>query len=238
MRKKRKKLGVVIPLANEEKTIDTLLNGITSHLTPQDRIFCILDYASSDMTRKKVTAYKKRDKRVRLVWAPEDRNVVDAYFRGYREALDNDCEWILEMDGGMSHDPAEIPLFLEAMEMGYDFAAGSRFVKNGGFSGSFWRKTLSSGGTILTNLVLKTRMHDMTSGFECFTRQALEYVLQQGVQSSAHFFQTEIRVMMHRFRWIEIPIHYHCTCHRVAASSVIESLRILCHLAGKGRNSE
>ncbi len=233
MWQERKKLGIVLPLANEEETIDLLLDGITSHLARQDRVFCILDHVSRDNTRDKVGIYCRKDERVRLVWAPEDRNVVDAYFRGYIEALDKGCEWILEMDGGMSHDPREIPLFLEAMEKGYDFAAGSRFIENGGFSGSIRRKMLSFCGTLLTNLLLGTGMRDMTSGFECFTRGALEYVLQQGVQSKAHFFQTEIRVMMHRFHWVEVPIHYRCTCHRVAASSVTESLRILWQLAGK-----
>ena len=86
----------------------------------------MLDNVSKDSTRQQVEAYAKQDSRVILVWAPETRSVVDAYFRGYREALANGCEWILEMDAGMSHDPSEIPRFLEAMSRDVDFVAGSR----------------------------------------------------------------------------------------------------------------
>ncbi len=237
MQNERKMLAVVIPLANEEESIEALLDGITAHLTSRDLVFCVLDRASRDRTREKVVAYGTEDRRVRLVWAPENRNVVDAYFRGYREALDSGCDWILEMDGGMSHDPGEIPLFLEAMRNGYEFAGGSRFIGDGGFSGSIFRQTLSRQGTMLVNLLLGTRMHDMTSGFECFTRKAMEHVLRHGVRSTAHFFQTEIRMMMHEFRWTEVPIHYRCTTHRVAAASIIESLRVLWQLAGEARKS-
>ena len=52
---------------------------------------------------------------------------------------------------------------------------------------------ISKGGTVLANWVLKTRMRDMTSGFECFNRKAMERVLEQGISSKTNFFQTEIR---------------------------------------------
>lgn len=224
---RKQKLGVVLPLANEEDCIGELLDGIFVHLTRRDLVFCILDNACEDNTLAIVENYKQRNVQLRVVWAPENRCVVDAYFRGYREALKEDCDWILEMDGGMSHRPEQIPLFLSAMSKGYDFVAGSRFIVGSEYECSQFRYILSKGGTILTNLLLRTEMHDMTSGYECFTKEALMYVVNRNVRSKGHFFQTEIRYMLHTWRWKEIPISYTGTTGRVPSSAIFESFFIL-----------
>src|SRR5262245_9455656 len=202
------RLGITVPLANEEATIDGFLGRVLLQLTMEDRVFCVLDNASKDRTRERVEAWAARDSRVVLVWAPENRCVVDAYFRGYRAALAAGCRWILEMDGGMSHQPEEIPRFIEAMTHGYDYVGGCRFMPGGCHTGSLKRYLVSRGGTALTNWLLVTRMKDMTGGFECFSRRALEAVLEHGVRSRAHFFQTEIKFLLRDWHWIEVPITY------------------------------
>ena len=174
------------------------------YLGEKDRIFCILDNVSKDQTRELVGQEALHDKRVCLVWAPENRCVVDAYFCGYRCALAANCKWILEMDGGYSHRPDEIPRFIAAMTEGVEFAAGSRFVAEGNYNGRWSRNLLSRAGTVLANVMLGTRMQDMTRGFECFSRRAMEYVVANGVNSKAHFFQTEIRFMLRNWKWKEI----------------------------------
>jgi dolichol-phosphate mannosyltransferase len=220
-------LGVITPLANEEATIDQFLDRVLPQLGAEDLVFCVLDNASRDSTRERVAARNRAEPRVRLVWAPENRSVVDAYFRGYREAFQAGCQWILEMDGGLSHPPELIPRFIRAMESGVDFAAGSRFSPGGSYSGRWSRYLLSKGGTVITNLLLGTRMHDMTSGFECFSRKAMEYVLRRGVESRGHFFQTEIRYSLQDWAWKEVPISYACPSKSVGQSQVMESFRIL-----------
>ncbi|MFB3903083.1 MAG: glycosyltransferase family 2 protein [Acidobacteriota bacterium] len=227
MTEQNSRLGIVTPLANEEATIDEFLDRVLRQLGPRDLVFCVLDNASRDTTRERVANRNALDSRVRLVWAPENRSVVDAYFRGYREAFAAGCRWILEMDGGLSHAPELIPKFIEAMESGVDFAAGSRFSRGGSYSGRWSRYLLSKGGTVITNLLLGTRMHDMTSGFECFSRHAMKHVLRRGVESRGHFFQTEIRYSLRNWRWKEVPISYACPSKSVGQSQVMESLRIL-----------
>src|SRR5207245_10992885 len=149
------------------------------------------------------------------VWAPANRRVVDAYFRGYIEALAADCDWILEMDAGLSHAPEQIPRFLRAMHDGFDFAAGSRFMGGGSHTGSWYRYAISWGGTLLANLLLGTKMRDMTSGFECFTHRALSFLVERGVQSKGPFFQTEIRYALRNWSWVEVPIDYVCSSSAV-----------------------
>jgi len=227
-------MGVVVPLANEQATCEEFLARVVAQLDATDAVFCVVDNASRDNTRELVDAVAARDPRVRLVWAPENRCVVDAYFRGYREALANGCEWILEMDGGLSHLPEEIPRFVEAMATGVDFAAGSRFVPGSRMDSRWSRYLLSKGGTVLASMLLGTRMHDMTSGFECFTRAALESVVERGVRSRAHFFQTEIRTWMHAWNWVEVPITYAAPSNSVGSASITESLRELWRLRREG----
>src|SRR4029453_14554873 len=82
--------------------------------------FAILDNASKDDTRELLSELSHRQPQLKVVWAPENRSVVDAHIRGYREALDASCDLILEIDAGFSHQPADINQFFEAMGQGYD----------------------------------------------------------------------------------------------------------------------
>ncbi|HXE51370.1 MAG TPA: glycosyltransferase family 2 protein [Tepidisphaeraceae bacterium] len=231
------RLGVVTPLANEEQTVAQFLQRVLAQLTLEDRVFCVVDNASHDATRQRVEDVALKDSRVVLVWAPENRCVVDAYFRGYREALAAGCRWILEMDGGLSHLPEQIPQFIAAMERGHAFAAGSRFMRGGRFNGKLSRRLVSKGGTILSNLVLGTRMHDMCSGFECFTHETLRRVVEHGVKSRAHFFQTEIRFFLRNCDWVEIPITYNGPTVPVPGSSISEAIKILFSLRQHANSS-
>ena len=231
----RIRLGVIIPLANEEATVAAFLQDILIRIGAEDRIFCVLDTVSKDRTRELVQDAARDDSRICEVWAPENRCVVDAYFRGYRAALDAGCAWILEMDGGYSHKPAEIPRFIEAMQQGVDFIAGSRFCSGGKYRGRWSRYLLSRAGSMAANLMLGTTMSDMTSGFECFSRRTLQYVVEQGVRSRAHFFQTEIRFMLHNHNWCEVPISYDNPSRSVGSGAITESLRTLWSLARQAR---
>jgi dolichol-phosphate mannosyltransferase len=220
-------LGVVTPLGNERSGIKSLMDEVLDHLQPHDRWYCVLDNVSTDGTREIVAARAKFDERVVCVWAPQNTSVVDAYFAGYEAAYAAGCSWILEMDAGFSHPPSKIPDFIAAMAAGYDYVGGSRFMPGGAHCSPWTRRCLSYGGTLLARTFLGSKMTDMTSGYECFNRLAMEYVLQRRVRSRANFFQTEIRHMMHRFRWKEIPIVYVNNHSRVGRRAIGESLAVL-----------
>jgi dolichol-phosphate mannosyltransferase len=224
------RLGLVTPLGNERNGIDTFVSDVLRHLCAEDRWYCVLDNVSKDGTREILESRAQTDKRVVCLWVPQNRCVVDAYFAGYTAAYEAGCRWILEMDAGFSHQPTKIPEFVAAMEEGYDFAGGSRFMPGGAHRSPWTRRYLSYGGTLLARTVLGSQMSDMTSGFECFNRDAMRYVLQHRVRSRANFFQTEIRHMMHRFRWKEIPIVYVNDRARVGRRAIGESFRILAQM--------
>jgi dolichol-phosphate mannosyltransferase len=131
-----------------------------------------------------------------------------------------------------------MPLFFAAMSTGVDFAAGSRFTEGGSYLGRWTRYMVSRGGTVLANLLTGTRMKDMTSGFECFTRDALRHVLNKGIRSRGHFFQTEIRFHLRNWSWVEVPITYRNPSKSVGAGSLKEGLRELRRLRRIARRED
>jgi dolichol-phosphate mannosyltransferase len=221
------RLGVVTPLGNERATVERFMDAVLARLCTDDRWYCVLDRVSTDGTREIVEDRSRSDERLVYLWVPESRCVVDAYFAGYRAAYSDGCRWILEMDAGFSHPPDKIPEFVAAMEGGYDFAASSRFMPGGEHRSPWNRRFLSYGGTLLSRLVLGSQMTDMTGGYECFSRRAMEHLLKHPVRSRANFFQTEIRHAMHQFPWKEIPIVYVNDRVRIGRRALLESFRIL-----------
>lgn len=195
------------------------------------RFYAILDKATKDNSMELLRELEKREPRLKVVWAPENRCAVDAYIRGYKEALAAGHDWILEIDAGFSHQPEDLPLFFDTMAQGYDCVFGSRFMKGSRLSdASVKRYCISRGGTLLTNLLVGTRQTDMTSGFELFSRKALEMVLAKGIESRAHFFQTEIKVHCQQLRVIEVPIHYRAPSPRLKAAAIGDAFKHLWRL--------
>lgn len=213
-------LGIVCPMANEKDSAVSFVNEVLAQCQTQSfksiTFIAILDNVSKDGTVELLWELEKSLPQFQMVWAPENRSVVDAYMRGYREAIEAECDWILEIDAGYSHQPSDIPQFFKKMTEGYACVFGSRFCKGGQITdSSFKRQIISRGGSVLTNVLLGTKLKDMTSGFEMFSRPALQQVLDKCIHSRGHFFQTEIKAHCRRLPIVEVPIHY-----RAASDSV------------------
>lgn len=110
---------------------------------------------------------------------------MDAYVRGYHEALEAGSDWILEIDAGFSHRPSDIPQFFAAMQRGCDCAFESRFLADGSSRSSLKRYFISCCGAALTNAVLCAHLHNMASGFEMFSHGALPMGLERSIRSRA-----------------------------------------------------
>ncbi len=226
-------LGIVCPMANEGPEAVRFVKAVLEKTEGfgQVSFFAILDRATKDNTVDLLRDYAAHEERLTVVWAPENRGVVDAYVRGYREALAAGSDWILEIDAGFSHDPEDIPKFWAAMQKGYDCVFGTRFALGGKVvDSSTKRYWVSKGGSTLTNLMLGTHLADMTSGFELFSRDALQMVLDRGIQSRAHFFQTEIKTYCRRLRITEVPITYRSASPRLGNTAVNDAFKQLWRL--------
>lgn len=223
-----KKTIIVMPVANEEETMEQVLNEILS--LPYDNlyIYLVIDNYSKDKTEEIIREKEKHNDRVKCIFYKESRGVITCYLEGFRQALVDGAEQIIEMDGGGSHRPCEIPQFIEKLEEGYDCVWGSRFMKGGKMEGMpLYRRILSQGGTYLANVVLGTKLKDMTSGFEAFTREVLENMNLQKILSTGHMYQTEMRYYCRKYKTIEVPISYIGSTSSLSSASVWEALRLL-----------
>jgi len=229
-------LGIVCPMANERATAVEFVKSVLEQCKgfSSVKFFAVFDSSCKDGTFDLLKELQNELPELQVIWAAENMCVVDGYMRGYREALDAGCDWILEIDAGFSHQPAEIPRFFDKMTGGYDCVFGSRFCEGGGFTeAAFSRYLISRWGSIITNLLMGTKLTDMTSGFEMFTGAALRKVVEKGIRSRGHFFQTEIKVYCRNLRITEVPIHYRAPSQNVNAAIMMDAFRNLFRLFGK-----
>ena len=228
------RLAIVCPMANERDTAVRLAQEVVAAVERcgETQLFLIFDRASTDGTRELMLEAARHEPRIAVLWAAESRCVVDAYVHGYRAALAGNFDWILEMDAGFSHQPGEIARFIDrAQSDEWDCIFGSRFCAGGAIrKSSLKRRALSWAGTQLSNVLLGTRLRDMTSGFQMFRRAALAGILSTPLQSRGHFFQTEIKYRCRKLRVCEVPITYRAASPSVRFSSIVDALTVLFHL--------
>lgn len=224
--------AIIIPMANESKDFFPFISSLTDELNRLEcgKVYFVIDKVSKDNTLELCNNLSTNDNRFITVWSPKNKNVVDAYIRGYKEALKNKHEFIIEMDAGLSHDPRALPMFLRVLNEGNECAFGSRFINGGSISDSTWKRTfLSKFGTILSNLMLGTRMYDTTSGFQGFHANIVEKIVAYNLLSKAHFYQTELRYLLRKTRFAEIPIHYRAPSPSVSNKAISNSINVLFH---------
>lgn len=225
-----KEFAVVVPMANEENEFKPFVNALSRTLDHLGCgiVFMVVDMVSKDKTLELCNEMSDSDQRFITVWAPENRHVVDAYLRGYKAALKSGVDIIIEMDAGLSHDPKELPKFLKVLDDGNECAFGSRFVKGGAIYDSSWKRTfLSRYGTVLSNILLGTRMYDMTSGFQGFHASIVKRFVHYPFLSKAHFYQTELRYLLRNRRYVEVPILYKAPSPSVSKKAISNSIFVL-----------
>ncbi len=225
-----KNWALIVPLANEENDFKPFIEMIkfVINVIPPGQIYLIVDNVSKDNTRELCEKLAKEDKRFKVIWSPENNNVVDAYIKGLRVAYKNNHDLFIEMDAGLSHDPRAIPMFLRVLNEGNECAFGSRFINGGSMGNSpLNRVILSRTGTILSKIFLGCKLSDMTSGFQGFHRSVVKQILDHEFRSTGHFYQTELRYLLRNYRIAEVPIHYTAPSSNVSRKSIINSLSTL-----------
>jgi len=173
-----------------------------------DRIL-VIDDASPDGTGQIADGLAAEHRFVSVLHRARKEGLGPAYLDGFRRALADGAELVLELDCDFSHDPADVPRLIAAAEEGADVVLGSRYVAGGGVTDwGIVRRFISRGASVYTELFLRMGVKDPTGGFKCFRRSVLEKVDLDAISAKGYAFQIEMTYRAKRagFRVVEIPI--------------------------------
>ena len=206
------KAMVIIPTYNEAENLEKLIASIRA--LPDFFEITIVDDNSPDGTGKLAEKIAASDPGVHVLHRTGKLGLGTAYVEGFKYALRNGVEAVIEMDADFSHDPMELPNFIARLQQGADVVIGSRYV-NGVrvLNWSFKRLLLSKMATLYVDLVTgmgSETITDATAGFKCYRRKVLETIDLDRIHSNGYAFQIEMKYRAHKkgFRLAEIPITF------------------------------
>ena len=202
------KACVILPTFNEAGTIGEVIGSLLAATPEVDLV--VVDDNSPDGTGRIADEHASRNPRVRVLHRARKEGLGPAYIAGFRDALARDYDAIIEMDSDLSHNPADVPRLLAAVETA-DLVIGSRYVAGGGTANwSKARELLSRSGNRYARAALKVPLHDATGGFRIFRRAVLEELPLDQISSQGYGFQIEMawRTWLLGFKVAEIPITF------------------------------
>jgi dolichol-phosphate mannosyltransferase len=199
---------IVIPTYNEADNVEPLAAAV---LAPANRSLLIVDDNSPDGTGQLAEDLARRyPGRLSVLHRAGKQGLGTAYVAGFRQALAQGADLVVQMDADFSHNPADVAR-LEAACDSADIAIGSRYVRGGGAENwPLLRWLISRGGSLYTQLILGLPVRDPTSGFKCFRRDALARIDLSHVQARGFGFQVEMnwRAQRQGLRLREVPIRF------------------------------
>lgn len=204
-------LTVVIPTYNEAENLPTLVSALFA-LPLADFSLLFVDDHSPDGTgdlAEQLSA--QNDGRISVLRRPGKQGLGTAYLDGFRQALNQGAQVVVQMDADFSHPPQKVVELIEVLKS-CDVAMGSRYVYGGKLDERWplWRKGLSSFGNIYACTRLNMQVRDVTGGFRAWRRETLLGMPLDQVRSNGYAFQVEMAYIAYRlgYSFREVPIYF------------------------------
>lgn len=197
---------VVVPTYNERENLPLLAQRLLALPVPVDIL--VVDDNSPDGTGKLADELAAKHPAIHVLHRTEKSGLGRAYIAGFKWALERDYEFVFELDGDFSHNPDDIPMFLEAAKNA-DLVLGSRYLN--GIRIINWplsRLMLSKSAAKYVQVITGMPITDPTGGYKCFSRRALEAINLDEIRSNGYSFQIEMthRLWRQGIRVVEVPI--------------------------------
>ena len=199
---------IILPTVNERENLPRVAQKLLS--LPAGVDVLVVDGNSSDGTGKIADELAAKHPEIHVLHEQKKNGLGRAYISGFKWALERGYEFIFEMDCDFSHNPDDIPMFLEAAKnQDADLVLGSRY--SGGVRVVNWplkRLMLSRSAGIYVRIVTGMPFTDPTGGYKCFRRRALQAINLDEVQSNGYSFQIELTHKLWRqgYKIVEVPI--------------------------------
>jgi dolichol-phosphate mannosyltransferase len=201
---------VIIPTYNEKENIAAIIHAVNA-LGNQYHVL-VVDDGSPDGTANIVKELMQaHPDKIFIQERTGKLGLGTAYINGFKWALDNQYDYIFEMDADFSHNPLDLDKLLAACENGADVAIGSRYVKGGATEN--WpldRLIYSKGGSLYTRIVTGMPVKDPTAGFICYKNKVLATMQLDHIRFIGYAFQIEMKFASWRlgFKLKEVPITF------------------------------
>lgn len=203
---------IVLPTYNERENVKTLIPLILRTKIPGELHVLVVDDSSPDGTAAEIKLLQKTFPRLHILERQKKQGLGAAYVAGFRHALSTiKPDVLFEMDADFSHDPADIPRLLDAIQKGADLAIGSRYVPGGRIVGwNWWRRTVSGGGNIVSRALAGLQVKDCTAGFRAWRASAIRNIDLGALGVSGYAFQISIlhAALKHGFSVKEVPVTF------------------------------
>ena len=201
-------VAVVVPTYNERENLESIVTRIRSAVTGADVL--VVDDSSPDGTGELADKIANSDPHVHVLHRPGKSGLGAAYLAGFDWALQHDYQVLVEIDADGSHDPAQLPVLLAALEHA-DLVIGSRWVSGGSVEN--WprsRELLSRSANLYTRLMLGMPVRDATAGYRAYRAQTLRTIGLDRVESQGYCFQVDLtlRAVRAGLRVAEVPIRF------------------------------
>jgi len=207
-----------------------------------DADLLVVDDNSPDGTGEIADKLAAEDGHIHVLHRPGKAGLGAAYIAGFRWALAEGYDVLVEMDADGSHQPEELPVLLGALA-GADLVLGSRWVPGGTVRN--WpksRELLSRGGNTYARVMLGIRLKDATGGYRAYRAGTLRAIALDEVESQGYCFQIDLamRTIRAGLRVVEVPITFVERVHgnsKMSRAIVLEALwRVtVWGITGRGR---
>jgi dolichol-phosphate mannosyltransferase len=202
---------VIIPTYNERECLPAIVPAVRAAVP--GAIVLVVDDASPDGTGELADRMAAADPQVEVMHRAGKQGLGAAYLAAFGRALDDPRGFarIVQMDADFSHDPADVPRLLAALDAGADLAVGSRYTAGGGTENwGLARRIISRGGGLYARAVLGVDVRDLTAGFKAWRTSALRGIDLGAVTARGYGFQIEMayRALRNGFRVVEVPIKF------------------------------
>jgi dolichol-phosphate mannosyltransferase len=204
------RLVICLPTYNERANLEPVarqLGDVLGGLALDGRVL-VVDDSSPDGTGELADRLSGELSFLSVLHRTRKEGLGPAYVAGFRWALENGADRIVQMDADFSHDPADVPELVAAAERA-DLALGSRYVEGGGTQN--WgrgRRAISRFGSFYARAILSVSIRDLTGGFKCWRREALEALPLDRIRTKGYAFQIETtyRALVGGLTVAEVPI--------------------------------
>ena len=181
---------IIIPTYNESKNIQLIIDKITS--IDENYSILIVDDNSPDKTSDIVQNLMSANPNINLLKRKSKQGLGTAYCAGFKWAIDNNFDKVVQIDADLSHNPNDIPKLIEE-SCNYDLIIGSRYVN--GINVVNWplsRLMLSYFANVYAKFITGLPIYDSTGGFKCHNINVLKSIDLDKIKSTGYSFQIEM----------------------------------------------